>query len=156
MIIADATALITLINIDAFRVLKLFIDTIIIPHEVYHEVSRQVSAKKYIDAQIDARYVSVEGYKDPQLFKEINYLLDAGESASITLAIERNLPLIIDEKKGRKFAKKQGIEIIGLVGILRFLYSDGRLSKKETAEIVAKLNDSDFRISSQLLDLILG
>jgi len=155
MIIADATILITLINIDAFRILKLFIDRIIVPHEVYYEVSRKASAKKYIDSQIDALYISVESYKDSQLFKEVHYLLDAGESASITLAIERNLPLIIDEKKGRKFAQKQGVEIIGLVGILRFLYSDGRLSREETVEIVEKLNDSDFRISSKLLDLIL-
>ncbi|SFV56131.1 hypothetical protein MNB_SV-6-1655 [hydrothermal vent metagenome] len=156
MIISDATILITLINIDEFRVLKLFVEKIVIPYEVYSEVSRIASAKKYIDTQIDKLYILVESYEDSQLFKEINYLLDAGESASITLAIERNLPLIIDEKKGRKFAQKQGVEIVGLVGILRFLYSDGRLSKEEIVEIIVKLNESDFRISSKLLDLILA
>ncbi|HIP50769.1 MAG TPA: hypothetical protein EYG94_01670 [Campylobacterales bacterium] len=156
MIISDATILITLINIDEFRVLKLFIDKIIIPHEVYNEVSRKASAKKYIDTQIDEAFISVECYEDFKLFKEINYLLDAGESASIALGLERNLPLIIDEKKGRRFAKKQGVEIIGLVGILRFLYSDRRLSKEETISIVKKINGSDFRISSKLLALILA
>ncbi len=156
MIIADATVLITLINIDEFDVLKLFIDQVIIPDEVYHEVSRTASAKRYLDHEIDSCFIQVAQYQDKQLFKDINYILDDGESASVTLALERKLPLIIDEKKGRRFAQQLGVEIIGLVGILRFLYRDGRLSEAETAEIVKKLNDSNFRISPDLLDLILA
>lgn len=156
MIISDATVLITLINIDEFDVLKLFIDQVIIPDEVYHEVSRTASAKRYLDHEIDSCFIQVAQYQDKQLFKDINYILDDGESASVTLALERKLPLIIDEKKGRRFAQQLGVEIIGLVGILRFLYRDGRLSEAETAEIVKKLNDSNFRISPDLLDLILA
>jgi len=156
VIISDTTVLITLINIDEFDVLKLFIDQIIIPDEVYHEVSRTTSAKRYLDHEIDSCFIQVAQYQDKQLFKDINYILDDGESASVTLALERKLPLIIDEKKGRRFAQQLGVEIIGLVGILRFLYRDGRLSKAETAEIVKKLNDSNFRISPDLLDLILA
>ena len=156
MIISDATILITLINIDEFRVLKLFIDSIIIPHEVYNEVSQKPSAKNYLDAEISQGFISVESYEDDSLFKEINYILDGGESASLTLAIEKELPLIIDERKGRRFAQKQGIEIIGLVGILRFLYVEKRLSREEVLAIIEKLNGSDFRVSSKLLGLILA
>jgi len=155
MIIADATVLITLINIDEFSILELFIENIIITNEVYREVSKKPNAKKYLDYQIAKGFISVDSYKSFSLFKEINYLLDAGESASIALAIEKDLPLIIDEKKGRNFAQKQGIEIIGLVGILRFLYVEKRLTQEETLNIIQKLNASDFRISDKLLTLIL-
>jgi len=155
MIIADATVLITLINIDEFSILELFIEKVIITNEVYEEVSRKENAKKYLDHQISKGFITVESYKSLSLFKELNYLLDAGESASIALAIEKDLPLIIDEKKGRKFAQKQGIEIIGLVGILRFLYVEKRLSQEATLNIIKKLNASDFRISDKLLALIL-
>ena len=62
MIISDATILITLINIDEFRVLKLFIDNIIIPSEVYNEISQKPSAKSYLDTQIDEAFISVETY----------------------------------------------------------------------------------------------
>ena len=103
----------------------------------------------------DKGFILLENYQDMALFKEINYLLNTGESASITLAIEKKLPLIIDEKKGRRFAQKQGIEIIGLVGILRFLYVEKRLSRECILVIIQKLNDSDFRISKKLLALIL-
>ena len=156
MIISDATILITLINIDEFRVLKLFIDSIIIPHEVYNEVSQKPSAKNYLDHEIDDGFISIESYKDHSLFREINYILDDGESASIALAIEKQLPLIIDEKKGRRFAQRQGVEIIGLVGILRFLYVENVLSREEVLDIIEKLNGSDFRVSSGLLELILA
>jgi len=155
MIISDATALITLINIDEFSILELFIEKITITNEVYKEVIKKESAKKYLDCQIDEGFIAVESYKSLTLFKELNYLLDTGESASIALAIEKKLPLIIDEKKGRKFAQKQGIEIIGLVGILRFLYVEKRLTQEETLNIIKKLNASDFRISDKLLTLIL-
>lgn len=156
MIISDATILITLINIDEFRVLKLFIDSIIIPYEVYNEVSQKPSAKNYLDHEINNGFISVESYTNRSLFREINYILDGGESASITLAFEKQLPLIIDERKGRRFAQKQGLEIIGLVGILRFLYVENRLSQKEVLDIIEKLNSSDFRVSSKLLELILA
>jgi predicted nucleic acid-binding protein len=156
MIISDATILITLINIDEFRVLKLFINSIIIPHEVYDEVSQKPSAKKYLDDEVSKGFITVESYENDSLFREINYILDAGESASITLAIEKKLPLIIDERKGRKFAQKQGVEIIGLVGILRFLYVESRLRREEVLVIIEKLNGSDFRVSSKLLGLILA
>jgi len=156
MIVSDATILITLINIDEFSILELFVHKIIIPREVYDEVCKKHSAKKYLDREVAKGFVNIQSYDDLTLFKEINYLLDAGESASIALALEKKLPLIIDEKKGRRFAQKQGVEIIGLVGILRFLYVEKRLSREEIVKIIEKLNESDFRVSSKLLALILA
>jgi len=156
MIVSDATILITLINIDEFSILELFVDEIMIPREVYYEVCKKYSTKKYLDREVAKGFVSIESYGDLTLFKEINYLLDAGESASIALALEKKLPLIIDEKKGRRFAQKQGIEIIGLVGILRFLYVEKRLTREEIVKIIEKLNESEFRVSGKLLGLILA
>ncbi|MBN2825276.1 MAG: hypothetical protein JXQ76_08135 [Campylobacterales bacterium] len=155
MIVSDATALITLINIDEFQLLKLFAKEILIPHEVYDEVTQYPNAKNYLDREIEEQFILITPYQDKSLFKQIYYLLDAGESAAITLAIERNLPLVIDEKKGRRFAQRQGVEIIGLIGIIRFLYRENQLGRERVLEIVDKLNRSDFRVSAKLLELIL-
>ena len=155
MIVSDATAIITLINIDRFEILHLMFDHIIMTSEVYDEIAVKPRAKNYLDQEIDLGFVQIEQYKDKQLFKEINFVLDRGEAASITLALEQKKPLIIDEKKGRNFAKRQGIEIIGLVGILRFLYLNEMMNEAETRELIERLNSSDFRISSHLIDLII-
>ncbi len=156
MIISDATAIITLININEFNILKLFIERVTIPHEVYEEISHNPAARVYLDRQISDGFIALENYTDQQLYKEINFLLDSGESAAIALALEKKQPLIIDEKKGRRFAEKKGLEIIGLVGIIRFLYTENKISRDKTLNLIDKLNTSDFRISPKLLQLIIA
>lgn len=155
MIVSDSTVLITLINIDEFRILKAFVKTVIIPQEVYKEVTQKEYAKNYLEKQIKQGYVIVEQYKDSSLFNAIHTELDSGESAAITLALEKGFPLVIDEKKGRKYAQEKGIEIVGLVGILRFLYLENKMSKSEIVKIIDALQKSDFRISKSLLNMIL-
>jgi len=155
MIVSDATILITLINIDEFELLKLFSKNIIITNEVYNEVSQKEYAKKYIDSEIEQNFIRIKELKSKKLFNELNLLLDKGESASIALSLQENLPLIIDEKKGRKFAKNLGVEVIGLIGIIRFLYLQKIINKARVLEIIDKLNNSNFRVSSGLLEMIL-
>ncbi|TQV80111.1 DUF3368 domain-containing protein [Exilibacterium tricleocarpae] len=40
--------------------------------------------------------------------------LDRGESESIALALAYKCPLLIDERKGRRIAKKLGLDIVGI------------------------------------------
>jgi len=155
MIVSDSTVLITLINIDEFRILKVFVKTVIIPYEVYTEVAQKEDARNYLDREIKEGFVLIEKYKDSLLFNTIHTELDSGESAAITLSLEKNLALIIDEKKGRKYANDKGIEIVGLVSILRFLYIENKISKSDVVKIVDALKKSDFRISQSLLNMIL-
>jgi len=156
MIISDATTLIALIKIDALDVLKLFTEHITLPPEVYAEVTRKPHAKETMDREIAQGFFTVESYEDISRFTSYRLILDAGESAAIVLAQEKNLPLIIDEKKGRNFARAHGVEIIGLIGILRFLYRKKRLDREEIITLIAHLNDSDFRINKQLLEWIIA
>jgi predicted nucleic acid-binding protein len=155
MIISDSTILITLINIDEFDVLKKYTNNIIITDEVYGEVAVKPYAKNYLDKEIKKRFIKIQNYTNKKLFNEINIILDKGEASSISLALESALPLIIDEKKGRKFALIKGIKVLGLVGILRYLYLEDKISKNKAKLIIEKLNCSKFRVSRKLLELIL-
>jgi len=155
MIISDSTILITLINIDEFDILKKYTNNIIITDEVYGEVAVKPYAKNYLDKEIKKRFIKIQNYTNKKLFNEINIILDKGEASSISLALESALPLIIDEKKGRKFALIKGIKVLGLVGILRYLYLEDKISKNKAKLIIEKLNSSKFRVSRKLLELIL-
>jgi len=156
MIISDTTIIITLINIDRLNILQLFTNKIYITQEVYEEVACRVYAKVILDEYIKNQFIEKRDATNRQIYNEFRYILDDGEASSIALAMEMNLPLIIDEKKGRRFAQRQGVEIIGLIGILRFLYIEGTLSKEEVEEIIKRLNSTNFRISSSLIDMILA
>ena len=154
MIVSDSTALITLVNIDEFELLSFFTQKVFISKEVYEEVALLEEARVFLDAQIEKKFIEVSRYDNHSLYDELNILLDSGESASITLALEKKMPLLIDEKKGRNVAQNMDIEIIGLIGIIRFLYKKEKISKIKIKEIMQKLSASSFRISKKLMDMV--
>ena len=79
-------------------------------------------------------------------------MLDLGESEAIALALELNSKLIIDEKKGRKIAMRQGLEIIGLLGIVYLNIKKGFISKEEAKEFLDEALAHGYRISKSLID----
>ena len=155
IVISDSTTLISLINIERFELLFKFSDTIIVTPSVYSEVTAQKSAKRVLDEYISLSKVVVNEVKNSKKVKELLIRLDIGESESIVLAEEKKLPLIIDEKKGKKIALSFGIEAIGLIGILLVYKKRGYLSNTEIVEIVEELREVNFRVSDGLLGLLL-
>ena len=64
---------------------------------------------------IDCQYEFSE-YFDKREHKS---LIDKGEASAIALVLESdNSLLIIDDRKGRKFARQPGLSIIGTIGII--------------------------------------
>jgi len=155
VVISDSTTLISLINIDRFELLFRFSDTIIITPSVYNEVTVQKLAKHILDNYISLSKVVVQKVKDTKKVKELLIRLDLGESESIVLAQEENIPLIIDEKKGKKIALSFGLEAIGLIGILLVYKKRDYLSVDEIVEIVEELREVSFKISDKLLGFLL-
>jgi len=155
IVISDSTTLISLINIERFELLFKFSDQIIITPSVYHEVSVKKSAKRIVDEYITLEKVAVQEATNIQKVKELLIRLDLGESESIVLAEEKNLPLIIDEKKGKKVALSFGIKSIGLIGILLLYKKKNYLTNEEIMVIVDELREVNFRVSDKLLGLLL-
>ena len=153
MIVSDATAIITLININEFDLLKLFTKKIILTKIVFDEVTIYEQAKKYLECE--KNFIEIVEHDDERLFNEFCLLLDAGEGSSIILAMQKKLPLIIDEKKGRVFAKRMDIKVIGLIGIIKYLYTEEKITFERCNTLLQKLKHSDFRINQKLIDLVL-
>ncbi|GAB6073610.1 DUF3368 domain-containing protein [Nautilia lithotrophica] len=143
MIISDSTTLIILSDLKRLDLLTVF-EKVFIPQKVYEEVI----FKNDIDLP---EFIEIIESPENELLSNIKRILDDGESEAITLAVEKKLPLIIDEKKGRKIAKNLGIEIIGLLGILYFNYKKSRFSKNEIEEFSNIALPNGYRISDRLL-----
>ena len=155
IVISDSTTLISLINIERFELLFKFSETIIISPAVYKEVTVQKVAKRTLDEYISLLKVTISEPKNKKKIQELLIRLDIGESESIVLAEEQNLPLIIDEKRGKKIALSFGLETIGLIGILLIYKKKAYLSESEIIIIVEELREVNFRVSDGLLALLL-
>jgi len=138
IIIADASCLITLENINETDLLPKLYKHILVTPEVADEVG--ASLPEWVDQRSSSNYT---------LINQLSSSLEIGEATSIALALELgNCLLIIDEKKGRRTAKELGIEITGTFGVVMKGIECGLITAPET--IVERLERAGFRISDNL------
>jgi len=149
IVVSDSTTLIILYDLDKLEYLKNIFSTIYIPQKVYDEIS----CKKDI---VLPKFITVQKVKESQRVDELKLLLDDGESEAIALALEKKLPLIIDEKKGRKIALNLGVDILGLLGVLYLNIKKGFIDKKEAKLFLKTAKTDGYRISEKLIDDMLN
>jgi len=154
IIIADSSTLITLLDTDNFPLLFELFEEIIITDEVYSEITYKFNHKKTIQYYLSTNKLQLQSIEDQELYEMLIKRLDRGESQSIALAKKLELPLIIDERKGRNIAKELGIKIIGLIGIILKLMEKNIISKERAIEIIQQVEENDFRLSDGLKRLI--
>jgi len=154
IIIADSSTLITLLDTDNFPLLFELFEEIIITDEVYSEITYKFNHKKTIQYYLSTNKLQLQSIEDQEIYEMLIKRLDRGESQSIALAKKLELPLIIDERKGRNIAKELGIKIIGLIGIILKLMEKNIISKDRAIEIVQQVEENDFRLSNGLKRLI--
>ena len=147
MIVSDSTTLIVLLDVKREDLLSNLFDKLYIPKAVYDELN----FKK--DIELSSLFEVLE-VQNKQKVKELQLSLDIGESEAIALAIEMNLPLIIDEKKGRKVAKNLGVKIVGLIGVLYLNIQRGYIKKQDAIEFLDLVISKGFRIDKKLYDII--
>lgn len=143
-IISDATTLIVLSRLERFDLLANLFEQVLIPQSVYDEIS----AKPF---DLPDR-VRIQPDPDSPLQQTLQTLLDPGESAAIALAKKKSLRLIIDEKKGRMWARQVGVEIIGFVGILLANIYAKRITAEEGGALPSRAQQAGMRISEAVIE----
>lgn len=146
-IVSDATALIVLAKLSRTELLKSLFTSVIIPHHVKEEITQK---SDYNCSVWDDPFFIVYSVTDISLIASLELFLDKGESEAITLAKELSLPLLIDEKKGRKIAQTMHIDVIGLVGIVVALHRRNIVGSEEAITIIDEAQLIGFRLSDKL------
>jgi len=154
IVIADSSTLIVLLDTDNFSILFELFEGLIITKEVYDEVVYNNAHKDSIDKFVSLGKITIYSIEHGYMFDMLRKRLDIGESSSIELAKKMELPLIIDEKKGRKVALSLGIDIIGFVGIILKLLQKKSITKTKALEIIEDAEKNYFRLSKELKNMI--
>ena len=143
IVISDTSSLIALTNIGELEVLKKVYGTVTLSPEIAEEYGLELP-----------EWIKVVPVKDQQKLQLLNLELDKGESSGIALALENpNSLLILDERKGREIAKKLGLKIVGILGVLVKAKELGVIEFLKP--LLIKLEAADFRMSEKLKAMVL-
>jgi predicted nucleic acid-binding protein len=137
VVVSDAGPLIAFIDADAFDVLALEFQLIIVPVEVYEEAFRRRGRAKPRAVKID----TLEGAAALQRFAELRLQLDPGESAALALAEVRGLPLLVDERAASNVAATCGLAIVSTADVLCRLVDSKRITAKHARRIVQRMRE---------------
>lgn len=142
MVVSDTSCLSNLLAVGHETLLPLLFNEIVIPPAVEAELLRfHASLPAFLKRTAPADRARVS-----QLAREV----DPGEAEAIVLAGELKADrLLIDERVGRAVALREGLSIIGLVGVLLAAKQKGLLP--DLAPLLRRLeSEAGFRMSQTL------
>jgi predicted nucleic acid-binding protein len=152
LVISDASPVIALAVCGKLDLLDKLFDQVYIPQAVFNELT--IPNKPKAREIIEWTKSKVITAKNRTIISALSLNLDPGESEAISLYWETNADfLLIDEKRGRIIALRNGIKTIGTIGVLLIAKQRGLVtSVKPFLDI---LMNNSFRISEILYHQIL-
>jgi len=111
IVISDTSPLTALLSVGATDILPQLFSEVVIPEAVRDELRRSHS---HLPSWL--RVAAVENKAQARQYAQ---LVDAGEAQAIELAKELHADrLLLDERKGRRLAAREGLPVIGLLGVV--------------------------------------
>ncbi|MGH2561478.1 MAG: DUF3368 domain-containing protein [Thermomicrobiales bacterium] len=145
-VVADASSLIALNQIDRLDILQRLWSTIVVPPAVASEIARSVDRPDWIVV------IPLERAIEDDILTAV---LGPGETEAIGLTRELNANrVVLDDRKARRFAQRTGLPVIGTLGALRAAKRQGILS--EIRPDVEKLLQIGFHLSLEVVDRVLA
>ena len=152
IVVSDTSVITNLIQLGQVDLLPRIFQKLIIPDRVYEELINIPSQAIQLK---DLSWIEIQAISDPLLTTELSKELDRGEAEAISLAVSLKADvLLMDEKKGRSVARKFGIPVTGLLGILLEAKELGLLTEIKPLLEMLRV-EIGFRIAPDLYALIL-
>jgi predicted nucleic acid-binding protein len=155
IVVSDTSPVSNLILIQRLRILQKLFTEIIIPPAVDLEVRALRQFGTNLSEYETASWIKVIKPVNRQKVFTLQKNLDDGEAQAIALALEINCDLLLmDERIGTKIARQEGLQTIGLVGVLVKAKEEGIIPK--VGEILDELRiKPGFWLSENLRNRIL-
>jgi predicted nucleic acid-binding protein len=146
IVVSDTSAITSLLQIGRGELLSQVYGDVFIPEAVQREL---LAAHPVLPAFLRVRKIS--SHDD---YRRLTALVDEGEAEAIVLAKEINADeLLIDEADGRRVAIEEGLQIVGLLGVLLEAKRRGLISsvRQLTGELE---NTAAFHVSDAVKEII--
>lgn len=120
--VSNTSPLLAFSAIGRLDLLRNAFDEILVPAAVRDELSPPGTIWNNSQAALQAithgTWLKVAPVPQPQIPSKLRRRLGAGEAAAIALAIQRGLPLLIDDLEGREAGRTLGLEVVGTLGVV--------------------------------------
>jgi len=147
IIVADASPLISFAILNKLDILNKVFDDILIPNAVYNEITQK--NKPYTGELKNFAKDKTKEVNNKLAVELLQKDLDLGESEAIVVAKENDISdILMDEYKGRKIAKEEGLHPIGTIGVL--IQAKNKNLIKTVKPELDKLIKNHIRISDNL------
>ena len=157
IVVSDAGPLIALGRIEQLNLLRQLYQNVLIPPAVHSELrcSADLPGATALRQAINDGWINIQSVPvRAKTLSELRLILDAGESEAIALAERVHCRfLLMDERRGRQVAKKRGLTVIGIAGVLLAAKSEGLI--ETVAPVVNSLSKEGYRLSKSLIAEIL-
>ncbi len=155
IIVSDTSPVSNLILIQRLDILQKLFSEIIIPPAVDAEVRALKQFGKDLGEYENAEWIKVYQPTNLQKVRTLQAKLDEGEAQAIVLALETNCNLLLmDERIGTNIARQEGLQTIGLIGVL--IKAKENEIIKEVSEILSDLkHQAGFWLGEKLENQIL-
>lgn len=154
LVVSDTSPLLNLALIDRLDLLEAQFSSLTVPTQVWNEL---IAGEAGVDALRELRdngFLTIVEVNRSDLFTEIFYKLDLGETAAICHAMEQDADLILlDEKDGRRVARRHDLTMTGVIGVLLRGANDGDVELKTELD---DLREAGFWISDNLYSKVLS
>ena len=157
IVVSDAGPLIALGRIEKLNLLKQLYQNVLIPPAVHNELrcGADLPGATALQQAVNDGWISIQSVPaGAKTLFELRLILDAGESEAIALAeLVHCRFLLMDERRGRQVAKKRGLTVIGIAGVLLAAKSGGLI--ETVAPVLNSLSKEGYRLSGSLMAEVL-
>jgi predicted nucleic acid-binding protein len=152
-IVADSSPLISLATAGHLQLLRHVADEVCVPDQVWTECVLHGAGRPGAEEISQAGWIVRLTVADPSYVQQLHQELDLGESEAIALARQLATPMLIDERRGRAVASREGVTVIGTAGLLLRLKNESVIPA--VRPVAEELITAGWRVGGELLQAIL-
>ena len=150
LVVADTSPLLNLALIDRLSLLTEQFGRLTTTQIVWEEIAAGEDGLTELRELRDQEFLDVVQFQKNELYVELRRDLDEGEASVIAYAIQNDADLVLlDEREGRKAARRHDLEVTGVLGVLLRAAASGDIDIEYELE---RLRGEGFWIHDDLYD----